>query len=600
LQWTGFIDPDSCAEELLDAPKVLQLKATDGIGLLKNMKYRKVDTTDAYEFISCLNVITNCIYQTGLLDIDLAVEVSLFNDGQQDRDTGVTNEPLVQTYIHTRSFMTSATEYDNCYNVLSAVLNGFHATLFQAGGRWNIVRFPDKWQSVYRYATIYPPPWNIALSAPEWQHLLNVNLEDVVPINADHQRRFIASAEKAIVTYDYKIPDDLPRNKTWSRGDDTSAPAWRTPYDAGMTVNYYTIDNWDVTSGSLGTPVDNPADTYFLRNDQYDSTTNLIIESQSELAESGRAPGTVVNIHRARSEQFRVAQQDYLSFSFDTLVNTNTGGQYDAIVAVVILYGDDNNNYLLAAIPHLDNSYGWHAVDLNDFTLDNQLIFACLLRVPAGDVISTYHTFKIDNVIIPVNGSIEIHLLNWAPFFAYIPRWTRFKSFSLTISPFLNGKRGVRGEEATVYQVQTRRQNAELAVKIGSSPRPYFNGTLFLADGETICNKWYTPNDAMQKRLSEIVALDLYRARYRLKTKVDGSLKGIMYEDPVSTNYKTFLSPYTYVKYGPMDEYIYLPTNLEINFEDNTARVYLYEFYHSIDDNPIEPGDSQTFKYLYE
>jgi hypothetical protein len=599
LQWLGFIDPDSCAEELLDAPKVLQLKATDGIGLLKNIRYRKVDTTDAYEFISCLNIITNCLYQTGILDIDLAVEVSLFNTGQDDRDIGLTNEPLVQTYMHTRSFMTSATQYDNCYNVLNSILQGFNATLFQAGGRWNIVRFPDKWQSTYRYATIYPTPWNIASAAPEWQHLINVNLSDVVPINADHQRRFIAAAEKAIVTYEYKIPDDLPRNKTWSRGDELTPPSWN--FEQAPTYIFYDIDNWDLVSDNLGTPTIAAADTYFLRREEYDTAADLVEDTQYIIGEEEKNSNAVPPLLRARAERFRVGAGDYMNLSFETsagILQTSSGSP---AVAIVLLYADNGNVYSLSSTANIVFLGAWAQIDAATIDNESELAGNCLfMQIQNGTSWNTFFQCKIENQTIPYSGELEIMFLNWCPQPLIGNRLTFLRSFNFSIAPYIDGSRGIRGEEATVAQTQTRRQNAELEVKIGSSPRPYFNGTLFLADGETICSKWYTPNDITEKRLSEITALDLFRARYRLKTKVEGTLKGIMYEDPADTDYKTFISPYTSVRYGPFDAYIYLASNLDINFEDNTARVFLYEFYHSIEDNPIEPGDSQTFKYLYE
>jgi hypothetical protein len=138
---------------------------------------------------------------------------------------------------------------------------------------------------------------------------------------------------------------------------------------------------------------------------------------------------------------------------------------------------------------------------------------------------------------------------------------------------------------------------------MGDPASPTVSGAFLQAvpDGDALWAQWTTWaqwGSAEEKHLTEILARDLFRARKRLKTKVEGTIKGIITEMPQDTDLVGIISPNWHIQYGALSGYVYLPSSLELNIEADTAKVYLYEFYHSTFDNANEEGDDQEFKYL--
>lgn len=87
--------------------------------------------------LSLLTILQCCLNATGL-----QLPVNIYGNIHEASQVP-TASWLEQTLVNTETFLTNETTYDNCYNVLTNILQRFNATLFQAKGEWQIVRWDE-------------------------------------------------------------------------------------------------------------------------------------------------------------------------------------------------------------------------------------------------------------------------------------------------------------------------------------------------------------------------------------------------------------------------------------------------------------------------
>jgi hypothetical protein len=575
--WVGFIDGFASQEELLDDPRVIQLKATDGIGLLKNQEFRDEAGDILYDKYDLIDIIYQCIYKTGVHDLPLNVQVNVFAEGMLDPDQDPANDPFAQTVVHTRSFVKKPQEYENCYNILEAIMKAFNATLFQADGYWHIIRFPERWQSDTLRSVRYLWPYAEASDMVQWQYRHNVNQIDVTAINADHLRSFVPAAKIGIVTYDYDVSPEYYRNINFREGvEGETLTDVGGVFIPGASSRRYTVEQWEFVSSTLGTPPYVPvtADVYRYQLLYPIGTLfeEAIVIDNADVSGALKAENTVDVIG---GEVVAVSVEtcdstDYIELA-SSLAEDTTACFY------VIL--DTGTDYY-----YLDNDGEW----TTDFIAVNVSY--------GGQFTSSrlWQTVSVTSVPVPLPGRVIFSLYPWAN-----PdgRGTRFKNLSVSFTP-----PNVDGQQGIVSQQIVIKEKFDSTVKMGDPTSPTVNGAFLQAVPDAgyfdMWTTWAQWGSAEEKHLTEILARDLFRARKRLKTKVEGTIKGIITEMPQDTDLVGIISPNWHIQYGALSGYVYLPSSLELNIEADTAKVYLYEFYHSTFDNANEEGDDQEFKYL--
>jgi hypothetical protein len=575
--WVGFIDGFASQEELLDDPRVIQLKATDGIGLLKNQEFRDEAGDILYDKYDLIDIIYQCIYKTGVHDLPLNVQVNVFAEGMLDPDQDPANDPFAQTVVHTRSFVKKPQEYENCYNILEAIMKAFNATLFQADGYWHIIRFPERWQSDTLRSVRYLWPYAEASDMVQWQYRHNVNQIDVTAINADHLRSFVPAAKIGIVTYDYDVSPEYYRNINFREGvEGETLTDVGGVFIPGASSRRYTVEQWEFVSSTLGTPPYVPvtADVYRYQLLYPIGTLfeEAIVIDNADVSGALKAENTVDVIG---GEVVAVSVETCDSTDYIELASSLS----EDTTACFYVILDTGTDYY-----YLDNDGEW----TTDFIAVNVSY--------GGQFTSSrlWQTVSVTSVPVPLPGRVIFSLYPWAN-----PdgRGTRFKNLSVSFTP-----PNVDGQQGIVSQQIVIKEKFDSTVKMGDPTSPTVNGAFLQAVPDAgyfdMWTTWAQWGSAEEKHLTEILARDLFRARKRLKTKVEGTIKGIITEMPQDTDLVGIISPNWHIQYGALSGYVYLPSSLELNIEADTAKVYLYEFYHSTFDNANEEGDDQEFKYL--
>ncbi len=146
IQFSGFIIPDSCREPFSAPPYPVTIRATDGIGALKNISYpipigSKIDIRQSFKDILCY-----CFAMTNL-NLDLLTICNLY---EAKMLTGMDDDPLAQAQVNPLRLSDDQGNIKNCYDVLSDIARLFGAYIAQVNGRWSFVRLNELSNAVVR------------------------------------------------------------------------------------------------------------------------------------------------------------------------------------------------------------------------------------------------------------------------------------------------------------------------------------------------------------------------------------------------------------------------------------------------------------------
>lgn len=567
--WHGFLVTDDCFEVMQDYPVQVTLKATDSLGLLKTQVPYSIDV---YEYKTVLQIINDCLLQTGL-EIDLIVEVNVFEDSMSDRTDDPKNEPLNQVKMHTRSLLKDDSQFYNSYDILERIMNGFLCSLFQQDGAWYIQRKHDRWAGGVDYGTRMKPD----LSDPQpvqIDHHINIDGYNVIPITADHLKSFINSVKYSKRTYKYEVPYQLPRNGNFQQGS-FIAPL-SGPANTATRLAY-----WKYQKGTLLSPTDITTILPY-RNVEIDPVTQVHKEGYIVLPKSVNG---VDSIERLVAEPVPVSFMDQIRITGDFRFKNNFSGNGTFSVMKLVLYGYNGNRYTFHYLfgNAQDEKTGWKQQDGQNI----QWSFGT-------DIIMTdWQSFDIPVSGFPADGELYI----W---FYYIPNpdplginETWFKNINFDWKFFISNITAITGETDNISNTGIRKSNFDEEILIGDSPKKVISGALFEMDGFTLTDKWSRQGKTDGVKLLQLNNRALYQSAYRLYTKIDGTYLGV-------NNGSAIVGPANIFSFPQLKSKRYIPTNLEIDISENTFRALLQEFDDSDQDNEdIVPG-TEVLKYNYK
>jgi hypothetical protein len=239
--WKGYLSQDDFQEVWQDTEHIITLRATDGIGYLKN----NIITDDGDEFDDKYTPLETIIAAMGGTAVDFGdyyVYSSLYHDSMDYYTTNYSGIELC--YINGKTFLTgeSEKEYDDAYTALEKINTSFSQTIFQHNGKWRILRVEDMFIPADENIIGYRNNGGTKSSAiGRFDNFVSVD-GNVKPI-APEMIRFINRKPKFFKTqYDYNQITEIIQNQSFSRGDlDTIV---------GSNKVYY-IDSWDY-NGSVG------------------------------------------------------------------------------------------------------------------------------------------------------------------------------------------------------------------------------------------------------------------------------------------------------------------------------------------------------------
>jgi hypothetical protein len=147
LFWQGWIGTQLFSEPFASPPYPLNIRAYDGLNLLKNIPYfDDVEVfqatsnlfNDRYGYHNIVDVVEKCIYNTGVLgDIYYCVNVKN-SEYVEDSKFFVS-----RTRVHHQTFLKGESNSMNMEEVLGMVLRSLGATIYQRDGDWCFIKISD-------------------------------------------------------------------------------------------------------------------------------------------------------------------------------------------------------------------------------------------------------------------------------------------------------------------------------------------------------------------------------------------------------------------------------------------------------------------------
>ena len=153
IEWQGWVISDSVSISYSTGRKEVSFNCVDGIGILERIKYPfNYSTFQLTNIFSCLDYISTSLSQIGFPSpLNIISGISYYAQGMTNRFDSISSEPLIQSYLGTSTFLDNNTVALTCLDVLSQIIKGFGARIFQAENKWYIVTPNEFAQDEYYY-----------------------------------------------------------------------------------------------------------------------------------------------------------------------------------------------------------------------------------------------------------------------------------------------------------------------------------------------------------------------------------------------------------------------------------------------------------------
>lgn len=487
LYWTGFLVQDDCNEPFLPAPNVVSLQATDNLALLKDVALDTAMGGATFSKLALTSYFQSCLDQTGL-ELETDIYCNVFENSHLDRSDDPNYEPFSQTKVSTKTFIKSSTEWDDCYTVLEKILDAWKCTLFQANGRWIIIRWPElKSFSNFipgtRYSSTWLNPQQITLSG-----LKTIGKGyPIYPVNASAVKSIVRPNKHTKLTFNYEQPYQLVLNSDFS-----ILGALIRSYASGSdTVYEYEATYWSesVTQYPAGASMEG-----FIR----------VIRNQYGV-ETGRYMVIKNDVGSMVSTTFEANAGDKINISFRFKTSDSQAGNVTSVFVFKLTDGVDTY--------YLDEDGTW------DLTVGASFI------TPSGDNTNNWQTVSFESNSMPISGDFSVFLHQCdlsAPY-----NETLYSDLSIEYVYAVNDQTNVIGHIHKSVQNETVKNTYEKTIFVDDSPKNNLRGAMFLDDGTTKTSLWHRGTTSEELQFGYIQKTDLLFITDSFRKKIEGDFNNL-------------------------------------------------------------------------
>lgn len=428
-------------------------------GSISNDGTYTVDTIDRDQYFVHAIVLETLVDELNTQDVTMTVQ-----------RVGDTNCPYSQTRLDMRTFVSNYSDFDNCYDVLTKILESRNSVLFQHNGEWHIVRVPELFLLDDIPGTTYEASG--VKSAVEWNATATISESgDFVPVENFIRKTYNNALKFNKVTFNYQNFDEFLCNQLWQRGVIVLDTA---------TLKEYEVDCWSHYQGA--TISTTPASVNFGRRVEIDAGTEAIIDEYLFLeVETGSGGESFV-----RSAGTLVSVNDKLTISLQRRTKNGYTGSGNEILARVLLYANDATYYTL------DDDGKWYLSN-STFTVNNKTLIYAYDSVKDR---SEWVDKQVSSDFIPKDGTIYIHLQE-ASAGGSGGQETWFKDLDIKNVPYIEGKNftSVTGDYHKLTLSSNFKDSKDYEIFISDSPKFLLKGAMFREDGVTLTTLWYQYTD---------------------------------------------------------------------------------------------------------
>ena len=514
---------------------------------------------DFYGRNTIMNAIAICLQNTGV-EIETNVYCNIFEDYHNPAQC-----PLSQTLIDYQTFI-AGDVFDNCFNVLNKICDRFNITIFQALGKWNIIR----WDELKRSPDINGFVFDINF-APAGTTTLDADMifgfgEDIFPVTGI-TKSIVRPFEYTKEAFNYQQPKYLLQNY-----DLLQLGALLRTYMSGTTrVSEYIAIAW---LGIYG----NPAVERFIRV-EYDT----VLERESDRYLVLRGP-TYDSIRCLPAKNIDCNVGDKISFA--CTFRTNISGIPGAVSFAISLTDGVSTRYLknTGATAGGNGTLSWSST------------FGFTFVYPAGENSNQWHS--MDTALtppLPYTGVMNIFLPQFTDPPQNATRESHFKDMRFEYITYINDSTKIIGHIHKDLQVANIKNNEANDIYMDDAPRNSIQGVLFrnrlvglVQDRTTL---WYKdPAVPVKRKLGEITTEEQLQWRSMPRSRLDGTFVGLIQ----SGKYVSMLNHFTYAQLPGLN---FLFGTLQIDYRNNRFNCSATELFKNTD---VDVNGDYSFTYIYD
>jgi hypothetical protein len=563
LEWVGWLDNNIITEPFLDTTNEIELSGNDGLSLLKTKKLVDSVEQQIWNKISISNLLAVVLYHTNL-ELNYSTFINLYPTGSAIRVANTQlNDIFNYVFVYSHGFLKGPRDFDDCYEVLSKIMQSFGCTLFQARGQWYIIQTNDRIANVLDGTNRDYTGLNLSVSLNQ-SFKIDIGLNEITKlINADALISMEKSFKEVALKYKFERPPIFFRN--WDLLDGILDNAKST-----STRKIYELEHWlPCETWNLIVPGQINVNRKAYVGADINTATNSEIRRYMVLYRSNNSETAV------KTTRYPVSKGDVLTVGFSARLNVALPPQgYTLYKCVVKLIGNNGTNYYLEG-----GDTKWYTN------------FKGLLK---------FHDNKIDTRLwsdffggnaspIPVDGLIEMEFTSHGVSTA---SEVHFKDMTMEINATFNDLITVDGFEQKSETLDNLRNKYDNDLFISSSPN-ISNSCAILsgASNPTSITDFTYKSFATNMPFLVYITRAYWRTMYRKFMRLEGRLYDLYQGNRL-------LSPLNTVEFTEVEDKEFMITTLQMDIRQESAEFTMIELRTILNNSDFIENGIESFRYL--
>lgn len=597
IPFLGNLVLDDNQEAFQPKPNPVQLRAGEGLGSLKDIPLRESDGDVPVGHYRIIDYIYLCLRNL-MPSQDLHVAMNLF---ELDTDPD-TSHAFIDIFLDARTFETDVNERDDCFTVLTKILDAFGCFICYYSDGWYIIRWDEyddinDGTTILRFANFIDDGDSYVFQNYTERNVDKIIAHDQDPLYEGYRlsqdnalRRFQRRAGSIKHFYRLEQPKEVPCNSSFLRG---------TVDDDVLPLKTYDPDCWTLRRGVPGaynsTSIEMKIAVHFDANDYED-------DRYLYLTPEGTHSGSSTDQTYAESEGIDVRAKGKFEASVNWRLESDAdfGANYN--IMRIYLKGNDGSHWLLGNTTISDPTTPYKWWNTSNFTLNTgaggiDIDFTLIEE-------TEWQTQEIpESPEIPVDGKIYIwlHQINQTVI-SEDNQTINYADLRFTYFAYINGTyHKITAQENKVTGDNDSRKHIEHEMFIGDSPEPLFKGALKKFDGTNyvLTETWNYYNDTgvlSNTRLGKHIVFQWWNQFRKTRTVIETDIQGLKTDD--ADGIPGLIHRWKIIHGGQEDKYFRLPSFRGMDFYLCGWNGVFVEM--SSGDGDKDYDSEWTFKYIQE
>ena len=473
--WVGYLTQDDFQETWIDTNHILTLRATEGLGLLKDTQLGN-NGSELIGTFTPFQIIEYAMQGTVQSFADYRIFSNLFYTSMNDANTYTGFD---QCTIDAKAFQINVLEYDDSYTAIEKLNIAWNQTIYMYRGKWVIFRIEELYcpttENIRGFRSLLGTR---TLIDDRFDVNVGVN-ESVKPISSEMLRYIKRRTKQDIIQFNYEPINEIVQNGSFARGS----------FIADISnIKSYNIDSWTRQEGGTSTPPTftsptTPSTGSVSRLEIYNSAFG-ILEDNYVRFDSAIASSNAV-YRWLKSTDVEILEGEMINFSVDTRyanVFTDDGLKRQAYI---LLYGTTNKYYL-------KNDGTW--VQTNSTFGTNEQYLGTSYLTSGDPLFSDWVTLSVDSQPAPQSGYINIILVSDFRTWESGGQESYYKSLQVQILTGFNGQYdiAINGIQSIFTKADTLKQVDQSDIYFDDSFSNNYKGTILKSNGVDLTDRqWH-------------------------------------------------------------------------------------------------------------